>query len=49
MMVAQHNLFYIENLMARIRVAIREGTFDRLRAKIVEAYPIPAQARKSTQ
>jgi queuine tRNA-ribosyltransferase len=42
MMVAQHNLFFIENLMRRIREAIRDGSFETLRAEIVSAYPMPS-------
>lgn len=34
-----HNLHYFQRLMQRIRDAIDDGTFDALRARVLDAYP----------
>jgi tRNA-guanine family transglycosylase len=39
-MLAHHNLHYLIKLMARIRTAISDGSFEQLRAKVVAAYPV---------
>jgi queuine tRNA-ribosyltransferase len=39
-MLAHHNLHYLIKLMARIRIAIADGSFEQLRAQIVAAYPV---------
>ena len=41
MMLAHHNLHYLVGLMTRIRSSIADGSFESLRASIVEAYRRP--------
>jgi len=40
MMVAQHNLYFIQNLMQRIRTSIEGGNFEELRLGIRRVYPL---------
>ena len=40
MMVAQHNLHFIQSLMQKMRTAIEDGSFEKLRFKVCEAYPL---------
>lgn len=45
MMLATHNLHYIERLMHRVREAVEAGRFEELRSEIARAYPLEEPVR----